>query len=260
MKPAEIAKALRKLSGRHGVYDVFLDWVSSMALAIANSVDHRPEVHAAREAEYMAIVARHAEDPSIMPAFKALLHDGLVPALEGEPSDVLGEVFHLLELHNKDAGQFFTPWPLALLCAEMTMGAEPLPACGFITSNEPTIGGGAMVLAQAVAMRRRGFDPSRQLHATGQDIDRKVLLMAYVQLSLCGIPAVLYVGDTLRMTMREDWYTPVHVLDGWGPRLAIHRAIDRARALVEALAAEPTAPTAPTAPEPVEQLHLFGGP
>jgi hypothetical protein len=265
VRTTEIAKRLRALTGRCGTYDIFRDWVSAMALPIANAVDRRPELHVAREAEYMAIVKRHGEDgPRVMQAFKELLHDGLVPALEAEPFDVLGEVFHLLELHNKDAGQFFTPWSVALVTCELSYGDLELPPWGFVTIDEPTIGAGSMVLAQAMAMRRQGFDPSKQLHVTGTDIDRKVLLMAYVQLSLCGIPAVLYVGDTLRMQFREEWVTPVHVFDGWDARLASARAYERARALVDEVfhvepspaLAEGAADDEPADP-PKRQLALF---
>jgi hypothetical protein len=118
-----------------------------------------------------------------------------------------------------------------------------------------------MVIAYARAMRRRGFDPSRHIHVTGIDVDRKVLLMAYVQLSLLGIPAVLYVGDTLRLEMREAWPTPVHVLGGWEARLGL-RALEALGEVAPGPAASDGEPDvaapaeAPPTPAP-GQISLF---
>jgi hypothetical protein len=43
--------------------------------------------------------------------------------------------------------------------------------------------------------------------------------MAYIQLSLLGVPAVVVVGDTLRLEERARWYTPAHVVGGWTMKL-----------------------------------------
>jgi len=43
--------------------------------------------------------------------------------------------------------------------------------------------------------------------------------MAYVQLSLLGIPAVVVHGNALSLDVWGVWYTPAHVLVGWGELL-----------------------------------------
>jgi len=44
--------------------------------------------------------------------------------------------------------------------------------------------------------------------------------MAYIQFSLLHIPAHVMVGNSLSNEVREHWFTPAHILGGWGLRLA----------------------------------------
>lgn len=47
------------------------------------------------------------------------------------------------------------------------------------------------------------------------DIDIKCVYMAYIQLSLYGIPAVVVHGNSLTVEEWSKWYTPIYLLDGW---------------------------------------------
>jgi len=44
--------------------------------------------------------------------------------------------------------------------------------------------------------------------------------MAYVQLSLLHVPAVVIHGDMLLLEEYGHWHTPAHILGGWRYRLA----------------------------------------
>lgn len=246
----------------HNLARIWDDWISSIALAIANGCDRRAAVWRSREDEYMQIVERHGRETMV--AFSEMLVL-VVQALECDlPMDLLGSIYMALELGNDHAGQFFTPSSVCELMAAMTLQPDYLREMverdGFIAVQEPAIGGGAMVIPVIRAVREAGLNPSQHMHVTGVDIDWTVLRMAYVQLSLLGVPAVLYVGDTLRMEMREDWYTPVHVLEGWGRRLRAGRdtsvEIESAVELARSAVAELEHPTS-TSSEPV-QLSLLG--
>ena len=57
-------------------------------------------------------------------------------------------------------------------------------------------------------MNQAGFDPRQHLHVTAIDNDQVVAYICFIQLSILGIPAVVYVGDTLRMEMRQEMHTP----------------------------------------------------
>jgi hypothetical protein len=56
---------------------------------------------------------------------------------------------------------------------------------------------------------------------------RRCVHMAYVQLSLLGIPAVVVHGNALSLDVWGVWYTPAHVLVGWGSYYAIDCLIIR---------------------------------
>jgi N-6 DNA Methylase len=213
----EIVKLFEKIE-RHGYdrYTTFTDCMAMMASSISNSVDlrHRDQ----REASYMEIVGRY--DRKVVDLFPKIMAETAL-ALD-PPSDVLGQTFHELELHNKARGQFFTPYDLSYMMARMTLGDDLIKEAdekGYITVHEPAAGSGSMVIALADVMHSRGVNPQQQLHVTAIDVDGRAAHMAYTQLSLLHIPAAVYVGNTLSMEMRDVWYTPAHILGGWGPRL-----------------------------------------
>lgn len=54
-----------------------------------------------------------------------------------------------------------------------------------------------------------------QIVVTGVDIDLKCVHMAYLQLSLYGIPAVIIHGNTLTCEEWSRWYTPSYIMGGW---------------------------------------------
>ena len=218
-----MAALLRRSQPRHDLYTVFGHCMEAMALAMANSVDLRQR--GPREARYLEIVGRY--QPDVLDLFPRILAE-LVRALEAGPGDVLGALFHDLELHNKARGQFFTPYTLSRFMAGVTIGnPESVKAIicdhGFVTAMEPACGAGSMVIALAEAMRNLGINYQRHLHVTAIDIDPRAIHMAYVQFSLLHVPAHLMVGNSLSGETAEHWYTPAHILGGWNARLACRR-------------------------------------
>jgi hypothetical protein len=80
-----------------------------------------------------------------------------------------------------------------------------------------------MVLAFVKVMLSHGHDPSKRIWVQCQDVDRTAALMCYLQLSLWHVPAVVIVGNTLALEVREAFYTPAHYLGFWGVRLRNQR-------------------------------------
>jgi hypothetical protein len=222
--PAPHLKAMRKLlepcQPRHDIYTVFGHCMEAMAIAIANSVDLCER--ARREARYLDIVGRYGAD--VVESFPQVMAE-LALALEAGMGDVLGQLFHDLELHNKAKGQFFTPYSLSRAMADMLIGdtatlRETIESRGHLTAMEPACGSGSMVIALADALRAQGINYQRHLHVTAIDIDPRAVHMAYAQLSLLHVPARLIVGNALSGEIREQWFTPAHILGGWKARLA----------------------------------------
>lgn len=213
-----IVKLFEAARYNHDLYTLFSDWCECAALLFSN-FDLRNRDR--REARYREIVKNY--DRKTLEIFPQIMN-GLVEAFEAGPTDVLGQVFHALELHNKTKGQFFTPYHLCELMAKMTVASpdelrSKIEERGFIRAQEPAVGAGAMVIALAQTMREAGFNYQQHLHVTAIDIDRRAVHMAYVQFSLMHIPAVVIEGDTLRMEFRDEWYTGAHILGGWGRKL-----------------------------------------
>jgi len=244
-KSAELIRLIREFRHSHNPQKVFSDFVELSALAISNSVD-QPQFDV-REKRYLDIVKGYKREE--VERFSHML-GALVETLArrlaiGDLTDVLGETFMMMELGNDRAGQFFTPYEISKLMASLTMmGDNPeIQKNGFIRLQEPACGAAGMVIAAAEALAANGHNFQETLHATGIDIDERCVHMAYLQLSLLGIPAIVVHGNALTMEIWGTWRTPIHVLGGWDAKLRrgyTLASLERAAANLTATADEPT--------------------
>lgn len=245
----EMLQLLRTLSYRHSTWEVFTDFVEMSALSISNSVDtqHFEE----REKQYLHTINKYEkEEREVFPKMFAYL----VEALEHELAvhgltDVLGVLFHDLELHNKYKGQFFTPQHICTMMGKISVDKndQAIKEQGYISACEPCAGSGAMALGFAQAMKECGLNYCGQLVVTATDIDPKCVHMCYIQLALYGIPAVVIHGNTITLEEWSRWYTPLYLLGGWSRKM-------QERSAEETPTAEGPQPPA----EPFsEQLSLF---
>lgn len=205
-------KLFEKLAYRHNLWTVYSDFLEMSAISISNSVDlmNRPK----REKRYLDIIAGYSkEEGQIFPQLFA----ELVMSLEKETTDVLGEIFMELQLGNKWKGQIFTPIHVSRLMGELSLQNVDaiIREKGFITVNEPAAGGGSTIIGLALALKDKGFNYQKNMVVTAVDLDIKAVHMCYIQLSILGIPAVVFHGDTLRMEVFEEWRTPFYMLYGW---------------------------------------------
>jgi hypothetical protein len=200
----EFQKLFRSLCHRHDRWRVFADFCEMSAMALANQVCKDAE----REERYLGVVRRYSKEEAIsLSHMLACVMAGL-----NWSTDFLGRQFMHMGLANRDRGQVFTALEVARFMAAMITDPKELARKvqdqGYVTLYEPAAGAGANVIAFAGVMRQAGFDPSRYLHVTAIDNDPTVAFMCFIQLAILGIPAVVYVGDTLSMEMREALHTP----------------------------------------------------
>jgi hypothetical protein len=170
-------------------------------------------------------------------------------ALEVEPCDLLGQVFHELELSSAERGQFFTPYHLCEAIARLEVRdgeelREKIRQRGFVTVSEPACGAGAMIIAMASVMQKQGINFQQHMHVTAIDVDSRAVHMAYLQFSLLGIPALIIEGNALTLEERDHWYTPFHVMGMWDTKLR------RGYALGSGMDSAELAPVAVLEPEP----------
>ena len=197
------------------MWDIWQDWLSLMAISISNAVEY----HALQERneEYARIISKY--DKTDFDKFVELF-TYLVMALEscnGVYKDLLGEIYHALKLNNENNGEFFTPMHIADFMANISFidSEYDLASKGFISMSEPTCGSGVMVIAMANSIIQAGYDVSKSLIAVCTDINLICVKMAYVQLSLIGVPAVVIHGNSLSMEEWSRWYTPTHCWFNW---------------------------------------------
>lgn len=218
---------LRLNAYRHDLWTVWSDFVEISAIAISNGVDLRQRDE--REARYLQLLQRYNAEE--VDRFAQALGALMMAIHYAGFDDLLGGVFMELELGNKWAGQFFTPYAICHMMGAMNVDQrthELVRTNGFIRLNDPCTGGGAMVIGFAHAMNDAGLDHREQLHVVAQDLDLKAVHMAYLQFSLLQIPAVVIHGNTLALEERSHWFTPAHILGGWSMRL---RSRDHAESL-----------------------------
>ena len=132
-------------------------------------------------------------------------------------NDYLGELFMKSDTSNSKAGQFFTPYGVSKVCAEMTIDKnminEYIEQDKIITLNEPTCGAGGMILAVAdILYYQYHFNIARNLFVLCSDIDERCVVMTYLQLSLAGIPAIVLHQNALSLETWGSWETPAYIM------------------------------------------------
>ncbi|CDM88745.1 N-6 DNA methylase [Xenorhabdus bovienii] len=199
----------------HNRHQVFRDFCHCAMAAIHNKYCFSEEL----EQYYLKTINKYKRD-DVDRIVQLFSHVTL--GLAQEPCDFLGSVFMRLELGNKGLQQFFTPWGVARMMAEIQLhdAAGLLQTQPFVTFFEPACGAGCMTLAAAEVLREQGHDPMYSLWVSAIDIDPLAAVMAYIQLLLTGIPAAVTIGDALHDGgKKRTRYTPAHYLGNWSQRL-----------------------------------------
>ena len=270
----DLARIFDRLAQRHSRWEVWADFVYMTATTLSSAVDkaHFKE----REKDYLTIARKYnkAELEAVAEMF-ALLGIGMD---ENPDQDFLGELFMSLDLGNQYKGQFFTPYSVCRMMAQIT-GTDDLKARlerqGWVSVNDCCCGAGALLVAFANECVRQKINYQTSVLFVAQDIDLTAGLMCYIQLSLLGCPGYVVIGNTLtepslsldgRGLIPQDkgnvWYTPFYFRDVWHWRRVWAR-MDR---LFQSGSKEEQSPALPEAvlPEPVAynatktgQLTLF---
>lgn len=175
-------------------WQVWTDLMTAIACSISNAIDRSPGHYESREKEYESCINQIGSFELTCRIFEII-----VMALENEPEqDFLGKMYMNLNLGNHWKGQFFTPYSICSLMAESTLGNvdDQIEEQGFISICDPTCGAGATLIASANRLKRSKYNFQNHVLFIGQDIDRIVGLMCYIQLSLLGCPGYICIGNT----------------------------------------------------------------
>lgn len=206
--------------------EVFSDFCELSYCAVAKPVSPWAEQRNALEAQYMQVVARYRDKDDVrkMPELLALT----AGAVNGGGIDYLGEVAGELGALDAGMGQFFTPYDVSRMMAEINLTDAPahIEANGFITVQEPAAGACGMVLAVADVIEAQGFSVDRHIWVESTELSRATYHMGYVQKALRGVAGRMICGNSLSGDIFTHAYTPTapHFIAASGHPFAKQRA------------------------------------
>ncbi len=194
----EIVNEIVRMSGKYSGYEIFSDWIKATAISISNTTDlFHGDIWVRREQEYLEIVKKHGSENML---HFSEMYEMLVQTLGEDMQDVLGIIYMSAGLGSKQTGQFFTPFHISRLTAEMI--PEDISPKNPLILKEPSAGSGGMIIAAAKELAKRGVNYQKCMKVVAQDLDWKGVYMTYVQMSLLGIKGIVVQGDSL-----EEPYT-----------------------------------------------------
>lgn len=205
----DIVERVKKIGNTQGINTAFTTYLEMLALGFACETD--PTVTYDRKKRYEEIEnGLSAEVLSEYGSLCALTYLVAKQKLD-DPIDILGAVYHELNLNNEWNGQFFTPDNICRMMAMMiNPSIQQTDVSGFSTVSEPSCGSGTMVIAAVWSMLKSNIDYQSDVIFIAQDIDIRCVWMAYIQFCLYRIPAVVIHGNTLTGEEWSRWYTPFY--------------------------------------------------
>lgn len=266
----EFVKLFDELTGYQHRWLAWQDMVWLFAASIANSV--KTPHWQQREERYLEIIRKYDKKrQQIFPELFARLVLVMDDSVKfGDYGDFLGELYMTLGLGNDAGGQFFTPYNVCVLMAEVEYDDQvnrEIMRKEWISCNDCACGAGATLIAMAEVLKKHDVNYQQRCMFIGQDIDYVTGLMCYIQLSLLGCAGYVHIGNTLTDPMTghvlfgdgkdTTWYTPMYYSDTWElrrQRVRIRRAFglpeEEPEREAHETAQEPPEPPVQAEPEP----------
>ena len=191
----------------------FSDFLSLTTYSMANAFYRSDEI----EEKYLNVAKNYtkAQHDKFSEMFIVV-----IDALE-DMHDFLGKVFSTNDMGSSYKGQFFTPYHVSKMMAEISATdlEDKIRNKKVLTLSEPCSGSGGMVIAFAQTMKEKGYNYQNKLFVEAIDIDDMCFKMTYIQLCLLGIPARVIKGNSLSLEYQEVLYTSMFFINGWDYRL-----------------------------------------
>tara|TARA_R110002110_G_scaffold415730_3_gene654533 strand:+ start:2053 stop:2793 length:741 start_codon:yes stop_codon:yes gene_type:complete len=180
-------------------FDSFL----TLAYCAYAKLTSSPKRAAALEAEYMRVVETYSDKDDVrrMPELIALVFEGVH---SGE--DFLGAVSSELGVLDARTGQFFTPYEVSRLMAEINLSdiGKVIEEKGFFTIQEPACGTGGMLLAAADVLEGQGYDPTTSMWVEAIDVASHCQRMTFLQCTLRGLSGRVHHANTLTLDHHQS--------------------------------------------------------
>ena len=201
----DIIKTLERIDPSRTMPEKWRDFLTLASCAHKNAaLPRHSEQWRANETKYMDVVERYKAKnrrEDITGYAEALGSLSMAASQPGD--DTLGRL-HMEIAPNTNLGQFYTPYSIAQLMAKMSMGnlredqLEKLGnGSGYLEMSDPACGAGVMALATIDEFGNQGINPQKHLRAYLTDVDERACDMAFLNMALRGIPAVITHGNAL---------------------------------------------------------------
>ena len=204
----QFIQCLESIDRSKNSYDVFQDFLTLTSLSLHNAILRDKEI----EEQHQKLWKQYNNSKQ----FAELLAI-TTEALEQSFQDFLGEVFMLAGFGNAKNGQFFTPYHVSRLMAEINLDfnqiKQQIEEQGYFTLSDPCCGAGSMFIAAAETLLQKGLNPQKVMLFQGIDIDIKCCQMAYIQTSLLGLSGAILHGNTLTLEMWKRFITPMSYIN-----------------------------------------------
>lgn len=227
----EFMRTFHILSYSHNKWDVWNDFIYMSACTFSNVFDKKN--YAKREEEYLRIIKKYnTNEQKLFPKLLAKVVNALE---ENTNQDFLGSVYMNLDLGNKSAGQYFTPYDVSLFMAKLSLGnvVEEVKKKNYISINDCACGAGALLISgineAKEQLSKAGMNYQNHVFVVGQDIDQTAALMCYIQITLLGVAGFVKVGDSLANpidkndTYENYWFTPMYFNELWQVRNLLNK-------------------------------------
>ncbi len=203
----EFNKKLEQIDHSKNIVTKFSDFLSLSTYSLVQPFYKSPKI----EEKYLNISHNYTkEEVQIFSKMLAIV----ISALSENFQDFLGQIFMSNDMGNNYKGQFFTPYHVSKMMAEIQLiNLENLKDKNIITVSEPCSGAGGMIIAFAETLKEKGINYQNKIYVEAMDIDDLCYKMTYIQLSLLGIPAKVIKGNTLSLEIQEALYTPLFFIN-----------------------------------------------
>lgn len=208
-----LKRILSRINYHADMYTVMSDFFAVAACEISRSVDL---VTARQKNEFLAYVRKKYTDDE-MSIFGSAFGETIRLFSTCGLNDWLGDLYMNSETSADKAGQFFTPYHVSKMIAKC-VADQTIERIdngeNVVVVSEPACGSGGMILALCDVLQESGINYCEHVIADCSDIDQRCVHMAYVQMSLAGIPAVIRLQDTLSTeTPGREWHTPALIFN-----------------------------------------------
>lgn len=204
----EFIKCLQNIDYARGNWAVFQDFLEISSISIFNSFAKNQDL----EKRYFELIGKYKSSEKF-----AKLLAILALALEEKHQDFLGNIYMQCNLANKSSCQFFTPYHVSELMAQLVIPSEDVKSKieeqGYITVCEPCCGAGGMIIAASEVISKIGYNPQHTMWFKGVDIDINCCRMTYIQTSLLGLSGEVIHGDTLKNDYWKRLITPMYLFN-----------------------------------------------